>query len=93
MVIGDWCGVSAGVNDDNAGVNAGVSAGVKLSDTQKRVLDLIAVDTAITQKELAQRLNKNETTILRAIKRLKNSGLIIRIGSDKSGYWKVVEKE
>lgn len=75
-----------------AGVNAGVNAGVKLTDTQQRVLELIESETSITQKELAKRLNKNESTIMRAIKKLKELNLIKRIGSDKTGYWKILQK-
>jgi len=95
----DNAGVNAGVNADSAVENAEVSvknagenAGVKLNDTQRRLLNLIKDDPSITQKELAQRLDKNETTISRAIRKLKDRGILCRIGSDKSGYWEIVVK-
>ena len=43
----------------------------------------------ITMKELATALKKDEKTILRNINKLKEKGIVERVGSDKTGYWKV----
>ncbi|MCH5179632.1 MAG: HTH domain-containing protein [Erysipelotrichales bacterium] len=44
----------------------------------------------MTVIELMEQLNKSRITILRSIKRLKDFGLIARVGSNKKGYWKII---
>ncbi len=45
----------------------------------------------ITIFELTKKLKTSRITILRRIKKLKDIGLITRIGSDKKGYWKILK--
>ena len=40
---------------------------------------------------MAQILSKDISTIKRAIQKLKDKGLISRIGSDKDGFWKLLK--
>ncbi len=44
---------------------------------------------SITLNEIALKLNKSRSTIARIIKKLKTDGILIRVGSDKNGCWKV----
>jgi ATP-dependent DNA helicase RecG len=55
------------------------------------VLELLANDPNLTVPQLADRLQKSEVTIHRAIRDLRESGRLERIGPDKGGYWKVIE--
>lgn len=64
-----------------------------LNGTLNLILEIIKSKNNITQKELS-----NETGIpLRTIKRnmdiLKEDGYIERVGSKKSGYWKILKRE
>ncbi|GHT54985.1 hypothetical protein AGMMS49982_20440 [Bacteroidia bacterium] len=80
----------------NAGVNAGVNhknAGVKLSSVQIEIVEIIKINAQISQKEIAEKLNKDETTIYRNIRKIKSLGILSREGADKNGYWKINEKE
>lgn len=43
----------------------------------------------ITQSELSNLIGINEKNIRNNIKKLKDLGLIQRIGSPKNGYWEV----
>ncbi len=54
------------------------------------VFSLIQKNNKITANELAQKLNISLSTVKRRIKVLKNNGKIERIGSDKTGYWKIL---
>ena len=45
----------------------------------------------IRRSEIAQELLKTEMTIHRAIKKLIELKLIRRVGSNKKGYWGIVE--
>ena len=70
--------------DGNASVNGTVNK------TEKSVLELISNNAKITVAELRQRTGKAERTVKRALASLKEKGLIERVGSDKTGYWKVL---
>lgn len=71
----------------NSSVNAGVNAGVKLSTTQKAIIKLMRENPQITIREMASALGKNETTVSRNIRQLKEKGIVERVGSDKTGSW------
>lgn len=56
------------------------------------VFSLLEKDGKLTAAELSQTLNISVSTVRRRIKTLKEKGKIERIGSDKTGYWKIIEK-
>lgn len=56
------------------------------------VFSLIKQDNKITATQISQRLNISLSTAKRRIKELKEQKIIERIGSDKTGYWKINEK-
>jgi predicted HTH transcriptional regulator len=70
-----------------------------LSDTVKSQIDtvndtvfsLIKQDNKITANEISEHLKISLSTVRRKIKELKNIGKIERIGSDKTGHWKIIE--
>jgi ATP-dependent DNA helicase RecG len=64
----------------------------ELSDTQKRVLELIEAQNAITVIELAGILSRSERHVQRLINQLRDTGYIEREGSDKTGIWTVLKK-
>ena len=55
------------------------------------VFYLIKQNNKITAVEIGERLNISLRTAKRKIKELKEKGTIERIGSDKTGYWKIIE--
>jgi ribosomal protein S25 len=55
------------------------------------VSSLMKQDKHITAVEISERLNLSLRTVRRMIKDLKEKGVIDRIGSDKTGHWKVIE--
>jgi predicted HTH transcriptional regulator len=55
------------------------------------VFSLIQQDNKITAKEISERLKMSLSTVKRKIKDLKDNGKIERIGSDKTGHWKIIE--
>jgi fido (protein-threonine AMPylation protein)/ribosomal protein S25 len=56
------------------------------------VFNLIKQNTTITSTEISRQLRISLSTAKRRIKELKERGQIERIGSDKAGHWKIVEK-
>lgn len=79
---------NATVNDENATVKS-QNATVKMSDTQSDILKLLNSNPKLTALDISQELKRDITTIKRAIRNLKEKGLLERVGSDKAGYWKI----
>ncbi|MDO8342015.1 MAG: putative DNA binding domain-containing protein [Cellvibrio sp.] len=57
--------------------------------TPERILELIAQNAHASIPELALALDKSESAIERAIRKLKTEGRLHRIGSAKGGYWEI----
>ena len=55
------------------------------------VFSLIKKDKKITATQMSEHLQVSLSTVKRKIKQFKIKGIIERVGSDKTGYWKVVE--
>jgi len=67
----------------------GARVGVKLSVNQIEIIKLIQANRNITVTELSQNIHIARTSVHNNLKKLTNLGIIERIGSDKSGYWRV----
>ena len=72
--------------------NVAEKLGEKLGENRKLILILMQQAPYITIPEVVQKLNVSETAVQNNIKKLKTWGLLQRIGPDKGGYWKIVEK-
>lgn len=62
-----------------------------LSTNQISILKEIQKNNKITQHELAETIGINEKNIRNNIKKIKEMGLLVRIGNTRNGYWKVVK--
>jgi ATP-dependent DNA helicase RecG len=56
------------------------------------IIGLIQENTQISMREMSIKLNVNIKTVKRDLQKLKKAGLLKRIGPDKGGHWKVIEK-
>ena len=61
-----------------------------MNDIQNRIIELIINDKYITQSIIAENLNVNIRTVKRNFKVLIENDIIVRVGSDKTGYWEVL---
>jgi Fic family protein len=71
---------------DNQGV-IGKPLDAPLSKTEQAVLTAITINPYATYQEIADNIGKTAKTVQRALSSLKDSGLVSRIGSDKTGHW------
>ena len=65
------------------------SQNIDLNELTRKILDLIVKNNKIKTLEIASLLNVSRETVSRNISKLKEKGIITRVGSDKYGYWKV----
>lgn len=63
-----------------------------ISTVNGTVFDLIKSNNSITAMEISEHLGMSLRTAKRKIKELKDKGFIERVGSDKTGNWKVLKK-
>ena len=82
----DSAPVDGGVMVENGGVNGGVSS------LQKQILDLIGQNPHITTAEIADQTGTPRRTVENNLKKLKERGIISRVGSDKTGNWVILER-
>ena len=82
----DVNGVNDGVNGVNDGVN-GVNDGVN----RKLIIDLIKNEPTVTIASIIEKTGIPRRTIDRTISELKNSGVIKRVGTKRTGHWEMIE--
>ena len=70
------------------GINGGLNGGLNV--IQKEIILLIRENPNIRAFEIAQKLLKPVRTIENNLSQLKEKGIISRIGSKKTGYWKIM---
>lgn len=56
------------------------------------ILELIVIDEYITRQNIADILGTSLSTIEKDIRLLRKKKILVRIGSDKSGSWKIVKQ-
>ncbi|MBP5356619.1 MAG: HTH domain-containing protein [Clostridia bacterium] len=61
-----------------------------ITDVEKIIIELIKNDPYISAEKIGIKINKSSRTIQRSLARLKEIGVINRVGGTK-GYWKVIK--
>ena len=61
-----------------------------MSDVDKKILAVIRNNPHIKRPDIISSLDIGKSTLDRSLKKLKDAGLLKRIGSNKTGYWKVL---
>ena len=63
----------------------------KINKTQAKMIEMIRDNPNITISQFSTKLGLSEPAIKKNLKQLKASRHIKRIGSNKTGYWEVIE--
>ena len=78
--------------DGTINIDSGVSVNVSVNVSVKsKIIEILAQKTGLSAREMAKILSVSERTVYRNIDILKAENLIERIGSDKTGYWKIIK--
>ena len=64
---------------------------LNLSDNALKIIDIIKNNSSVTANEMADLIKISTRTVDRAIKELRDNNIIIREGSLKTGYWKIIK--
>ena len=86
---------SFGVNTEKTSVKTEENFGVnseKNTKTSVQIVLLMKNNPNITSQEIAENLNRSKRAIEMQIKKLRNQGIIRRIGADKNGHWEIINE-
>ena len=64
-----------------------------LSKNETMIVKIMHDNPNITINEMSKELKLSRSTIIRATNKLTKEGIILRIGSNKNGYWKVKDND
>lgn len=59
---------------------------------EDRILQLIEEEPSITQNKIADNIKVTAKTVKRKMAKMKQDGVIQRVGSDRKGYWDIKKK-
>lgn len=62
-----------------------------MTDTQKKIVNLLLTDKQLSAVKIAEQLDLGSRSVEKNIRKLKEYGILIRHGSPKNGYWEVVD--
>ena len=69
------------------GEGFGIKFGIKFGINDKRLLLMLHSNPSSTASDIAGRIGVSQRAVEKQIKKLKDSGIITRIGSRKAGHW------
>lgn len=94
MCLGRWCHfIVLGLLKKETlaiGPRFGISSVLKLGDSLEKVLELISQNEKITAAEIVEKIKMSLRAVEKQLANLKSMGIIKRVGSRKSGRWKIL---
>ena len=70
----------------------GKALGKTLGKTPDAILLLLDENPSLSIPEIAEKINKSESAVERAIRKLREEGRLKRIGPAKGGHWKIIKE-
>ena len=61
-------------------------------NTREKILEIILINSKVTIPELAKMLNITYKGVQYHLTEMKKEGIVIREGSRKAGYWKIIHE-
>lgn len=74
-------------------INDTINNMIKLSNKEEMVLNIIVKNPYVTRDKIVKELNISDRTVSRILKRFQDENIIIRDGSKKTGFWKIIERK
>ena len=66
--------------------------GKTLGKTLDAILLLLDENPSLSIHEIAEKINKSESAVERAIRKLREEGRLKRIGPAKGGHWEIIKE-
>lgn len=75
---------------EKVGRKVGEKVGEKVTENQRKILEMINKNPYISASEASEIIGISQRKTEENISKLKQKGLLERVGPDKGGYWKVL---
>ena len=79
------------VNEEKYPVNS--LEGKKLGKTALRIIELIENNPKVTREQLASLVGISLDGVKKQVKSLRDMGILVHEGSDKTGYWRIITND
>ena len=76
--------------DAKFGKEFGAKYGVKFGVNEKNVLLLLASNPSLSAEYIASQIGLSKRGVEKQLKKFRDLGIIVRKGSDKTGYWEII---
>lgn len=63
----------------------------QLSEIESNIIGELLINPYLTQQEIADKLELGRRTVIRYMAALKDKRIIVKDGSKRDGYWKVLK--
>lgn len=70
-----------------------INCTVNCTVNEAKILNLINENNKVTVNEITSKVNLSRRTVQTIINSLKSKGILVRVGSDKTGHWEIVEEK
>ena len=84
--------VNGTVNDTVNGTVNNLQTPIVLTVRQRKIVEMIEENDRVTAEEMLARSQVSMRTIKRDLAALKKMGVLLRVGSDKTGCWMIARK-
>ena len=72
--------------------NVGVSVGANVGVNELKILNIIAGNDHVTAKQMSEIIGISQRQVERLLSSLTKKQIIERVGADKNGYWRILER-
>ena len=79
--------IFASIDPSYVGDNVGDMSEMKLTERQKKILNLIRKSPTITGRQMSETLSVSQRTIERDLAAMQNMGILRHKGTDNAGLW------
>ena len=76
----------------NVPANVGVSVGANVGVNEQKILNIIAENDHVTAKQMSEIIGISQRQVERLLSSLTKKQIIERVGADKNGYWRIIER-
>lgn len=89
--INDTQGDTQDGTTEKSSQETSLKASLKASQkTSRKIIELVKENANISTQEMAERIGIDRRNVTRAIHKLREAGIIHRVGPDKGGHWEII---
>jgi predicted HTH transcriptional regulator len=81
--------ISTPINQISTPINQ-ISTPIELNKTQNMIIEMIRMNSKVTQGEMAEKLDLTIWAVKKSIREMTESGVLEHVGTTRSGHWQIL---